>query len=316
MNATRKRGGAGRLLTSLAGAGSGGARSVVPVILLTVVAVVGAWYAWKRWGSGIVSQTDYVLASENISITPQPAWIHSDIKAEVIRDADLADLRILDPDLALRIQQAFSLHAWVADVRRVRKRFPPQVIVDLEYRRPVAMIKAVSGGYWPVDSHGVLLPPEEFSPQQTRHYLRVVAENSQPSGLVGTPYGDARVAGAARIADLLAEHRDALGLDHLIVRSGAMQTGVATEPTFEINTVSGTRIIWGRSPGHEGAGEVTGSDKVARLLAFHTQRAPVNTIEGPAEIDLRDASGIGIVPRSTPGDGPDSSTEDRSASVP
>lgn len=297
MNATRKRTSAGRLPNLLGGLGSPAARGVIVVLLVVAAVSLATWYGWKRWGATIVGQSDYQLTADDISVTAPPPWIHADVKAEVIRDAALNELHILDPELALQIQQAFSLHAWVADVRRVRKRFPPHVLVELEYRRPVAMVKAVSGGYWPLDAEAVLLPPEEFSPEQTRHFLRVLAENSQPAGPVGTPYGDDRVVGAARIAELLAAHRELLGIDHVRATSQSAGQGSPAEPTYTLYTAAGTRILWGRAPGREGPGEVTGTEKVARLLAFHRSRGGLDSEEGPAEIDLRDPSGIGVSPR-------------------
>ena len=49
-----------------------------------------------------------------IQITPPPAWIHSDVKTEVIRDAGLpVELSILDERLFDRLKQAFALHPWI-----------------------------------------------------------------------------------------------------------------------------------------------------------------------------------------------------------
>jgi hypothetical protein len=293
---------AGGLLKLLTGAG-GSAGSLVPIGLLMLAAVAAAWFAWRHWGPQIVAKQEYVVTPEQISITPQPPWIHSDVKADVVRAGSLTDLQLLDPDLALQVQQAFALHAWVAEVRRVRKRYPAEVMVELRYRRPVAMIKAASGGYWPVDAEGVLLPPDEFSSQQTRHYIRVLVENSQPDGPVGTPYGDQGVVGAARIADLLHAHREQLNVDHMFVNAMRDDSGTPIEPVYELMTPTGTRILWGRAPGREGSGEVTGSEKVARLLALAQQQGPLASVGGAAEIDLRDAAGVRVVPRTAAGPG-------------
>lgn len=302
MNATRGRGWTGGLAALWGGAG--GAGSLLPIGLLLLAAALGGWIAWQRWGAGVLQQPSYLLTPDNILVTPQPAWIHTDVKSEVVRTGSLEKLKILDPNAALQIQQAFALHPWVSDVRRVRKRYPAQVEVDLVYRRPVAMVKAVSGGYWPVAADAVLLPPEEFSPEQTRHFLRVIVEHSQPEGPAGTPYGDERVAGAARIADLLQAHRERLQLEHVLVVAQRTETGTLAEPTYELYTAGGTRILWGRSPGREGPGEVTASEKVARLLAYVEQRGPLDSATGAAELDLRDAAGIGLVPRTAAGQWP------------
>ena len=70
-------------------------------------------------------------------------------------------MSILDDELVQKIQTAFSLHPWVANVTHVTKRHPAHVDVELEYRKPVAMVEVHengSDGLYPVDTDGVLLP--------------------------------------------------------------------------------------------------------------------------------------------------------------
>ena len=62
----------------------------------------------------------------------RPAWIHTDVKAEVIRNASLdAALSVLDDNLTVNIAQAFALHPWVAKVTRVSKHHPARVKVEV-----------------------------------------------------------------------------------------------------------------------------------------------------------------------------------------
>ena len=122
------------------------------------------------------------------------------MKEEVVRDAKLASLSLLDHATALKVDRAFALHRWVRRVERVDKQSSRRLIVQLLYRQPTIMVKADPDGFWPVDTEGYLLPPNEFSELQTREYLHVRGVTPQPAGGVGTPYGDERVAAAARIA--------------------------------------------------------------------------------------------------------------------
>ena len=107
-----------RLFAPLAGSG----RSLFGVAAVLLLLVIGGYIGWAKWGGQISSQRRYSLSAESFEITPQPPWIHSDIKADVVRDGSLADLSILDPDLTKRVVQAFELNTWVAEALWAGKR--------------------------------------------------------------------------------------------------------------------------------------------------------------------------------------------------
>ena len=72
---------------------------------------------------------------------------------------------MLDRMLAVKVARAFELNPWVARVKWVRKSYPGQVEVELEYRRPVAMVEVYTDdemGLFPIDSHAVLLDPRDY----------------------------------------------------------------------------------------------------------------------------------------------------------
>ena len=175
-------------------------RRLFVVLLLAAGLTGGAYYGWQRVGPQVTQGSEYLLEPDQIEITPPPPWIRSDVRGETIRDGGLSGLSILDRELTVKIARAFSMHTWVEDVRRVRKEHPARVVVDLAYRRPVAMVEVTMNdrpGLLPVDVNGVLLPPGDFSAEQARDYLRVSLADATPAGPVGTPWGDPRVDGAA-----------------------------------------------------------------------------------------------------------------------
>ena len=111
------------------------------------------------------------------------------MKADVIADGGLKELNLLDPQVTVRVAQAFATHSWVKTVRRVRKHHPARIQVDLEYRRPAAMVEvdlAGEKGLLPVDETGVLLPPSDFSPDQAKEYPRIGIGHTTPAGPVGS----------------------------------------------------------------------------------------------------------------------------------
>lgn len=249
----------GRLLaSSVAGFAARAPRVPTAVMVfaaLFVVVVVGVVYGWQRWGRTVVARPIYRIAAENIHITPPPPWIRSDIRAEVVQHGSLNDLTIFDKDAAIRVYQAFELHPWVLRVKRVSKHPPARLDVDLEYRRPVAWVEvprgvlpSSEGGVIPVDQDAVVLPSRDFTQQHVADYLRISIPGIPACGLAGTPWGDPRVAGAARIATLLEDSWRDWKLFRIRVSATTETSRRPSEPLYEIETRDQRRIIWGRAP--------------------------------------------------------------------
>ncbi len=283
-------------------------------VFLTVVLVAGlagaAYYGWQRVGTRVTQGPEYLLEPEQIEITPPPPWIRTDVRAEAIRDGGLSDLSILDRELTVRIARAFSVHTWVEAVRRVRKEHPARVVVDLVYRRPVAMVEVTmngSPGLLPVDVNGVLLPPADFSAEQARDYLRVSLADATPAGPIGTPWGDPRVDGAARIAAVLQDHWKRLGLYRVSVDPTGPSTLAPAEIVFVLSTRGGAQIVWGTAPLANSVPDVKAAlAKVERLGAYVEQHGPLDGLTSGAQIDLTQATLPGQRTASAPGLGDES----------
>lgn len=265
-------------------------RRVFVVLLLGAGLAGGAYYGWQRVGQQVTQGPEYLLEPDQIEITPPPPWIRSDVRGETIRDGSLSGLSILDRELTVKIARAFSLHTWVEDVRRVRKEHPARVVVDLVYRRPVAMVEVTMNdrpGLLPVDVKGVLLPPGDFSAEQARDYLRVSLADATPAGPVGTPWGDPRVDGAARIAAVLQEHWKQLGLYRVAVEPTERTPAAVTETVFVLRTRRGAQIVWGAAPLANSVADVKAAlGKVERLVAYVEQHGPLDGLNPGTQINL------------------------------
>jgi len=263
-------------------------------VFLAVGLLGGTYYGWQQWGSEISRSPEYQVRAENIEITPLPPWIHSDVKAEALRDGSLTDLSLLDRQLAVKIARAFSMHTWVQDVRRVSKQTatnsPTRVVVELVYRKPVAMVEVViqgRGGLLPIDANGYLLPTSDFSAEQaTRGYLRISIPNAMPAGQVGTAWGDPRVHGAARIAALLDGHWKKLGLYRIGIIP-PKDSSSSPETKYMLLTREGTQIVWGKAPDAKNPADVKiAQQKVAHLLAYVQSHGPLDSADQSEEINL------------------------------
>jgi hypothetical protein len=240
--------------------------------LLFLSLVIAIVYGWRQWGRTVVARPVYRIAAENIRTTPPPAWIRSDVRGEIIRDGALQDLTVFDKDVTIRVYQAFELHPWVLKVNRVSKHPPARLDVDLDYRVPVAWVEVPrgvlpgnDGGVIPVDGNAVVLPSRDFSQEHLPDYLRISINGISPCGLAGTPWGDTRVTGAARIAALLQDvWRDAK-LFRVRLSTAPDVVRHDSQPIFELETREHRRLIWGHAPGEEVSDEPSSTVKVHRL---------------------------------------------------
>lgn len=271
-------------------AGGRGRHAIVGCIAVSVL-ILAAYFAWRKWGPEFTNHERFVLSPDKIEVTPQPAWIHADVKGEVFRDGSLKKLKILDEQVAVKVASAFTLHNWVASVKRVSKHPGPRIVVDLEYRQPVAMVEVTQNGergLLPIDVSGVLLPTEDFSPKETRNYLRISADNTAPVGLVGTAWGDERIAAAARLASLLGSAWQPLGVYRIAVSSDREEARRRADLVLELQSRKGSRVVWGKPPGQESSGEASASQKLARLAKYVQENGPLDSSGVVVKIDLRD----------------------------
>src|SRR5690349_8212665 len=82
-------------------------RGLVLSAALVIAAVGLTCYGWQRWGAATLDSPDYTVTPEKIHVTPQPAWIHTSIKSEVLRTARATSLNLHDPSLVEHLAQAF-----------------------------------------------------------------------------------------------------------------------------------------------------------------------------------------------------------------
>ncbi len=265
--------------------GFGRGRSLILSILVVGIFVI-AWRAtWLAVRENVVASRQYWVTPDRIDITPTPVWIHTDIRKEVFHIAGFdGPLSILDRNLVDRTSKAFSLHPWVAEVRRVRKRHPAGLEVDLVYRRPVCMVE-VSEGLLPVDIEGILLPGgANFSLGEAMEYPRLLGVETTPTSH-GTRWRDVRVIEGAEIAAAFGPLWQELRLNE-IKPHAELNSEFAGDYNYHLITSGGRHIIWGRAPGNPRPGEADSSEKVALLKDYVQKHGTLD--DGARPLDLRD----------------------------
>ncbi len=285
-------------------------RTLLGGIALIAVTIVGARIIWQRMSNEIFLHADYQVELSEIEITPLPAWIRADIKAQSLRDGSLdPPLSIVDEDLLEKVAKAFAFHPWVARVDQTRygTRYPAHIEIDLVYRRPVAMIE-VPGGLFPIDAEATLLPSADFTPLEARDYPRIVGIGSQPLGPVGTAWGDQAVLGAAQIAIACTPVWKELQLQSIrwvnpvmantnppaaptANGNGIPATLSSIAPYFELVTKSGTAIPWGAAPGEPTTTEPDAAAKISRLQKYIAEHGGLDEAARRRDLDLRRTEG-------------------------
>jgi hypothetical protein len=265
-------------------------RGLVLTATVVVAAIAGSIYGWLRWGQPAMQLAEYVVTPERIIVTPQPTWIHSNVKTEVLRSVGADRFDLHDRKLVEQLAHAFALHPWVSNVVRIQKRYPAQVDVELQYRRPVMVVKLdkpEEQGLLFLDEASILLPSADFAPSQAKGYLRIMASGETPASVYGTPWGSERIAGAARIAAAWANRWQPLGL-YWIVAARSPGGGLIYELRPQDEKV---RVIWGLAVGHESASEPSVEQKIAALEQYVRDKGPLSREGAPGVIDLRELAG-------------------------
>jgi hypothetical protein len=246
--------------------------SMVGPLLLCVVGYLG----WRYYGAPKLDRAYYGLKVDNIHITPQPKWLReTNVLTEVFEGSSLSKLSLLDSQTPVVLARVFDAHPSVRKTRRVQ-RTAGQVMIDLEYRHPVAMVcyqvRDSSKGtdtelYLPIDEDGVLLGTKNFTVDDVPHFVSIYPGSINVSEKLvdGKPIGDSQVNEAVRLCSMLLPIRDQAKISRIYVYK-APQVG-KSRWLLEVETQSGPRIKWGSAPGMESSGELPAETKLKQLAS-------------------------------------------------
>ncbi|QDU76218.1 hypothetical protein Pan97_32630 [Bremerella volcania] len=276
--------------SGLLGLGSPAGRQLLLCVVITAAFLLLMIAGWNHYAEQFAVREEFLLSPREILISTPPAWIQSDVLADAVEKADLPDqLDLRDRELTNKVASAISAHAWVRSVQKVVKQYPAKVLVEVEYRRPVAMVEvefvdegAVRRGLIPVDIEGTVLPPGDFSRIQANdRYPRIQIDLKRPMVEAGMKWDNPRVAEAALIAAELLPHWSDLKLNRIILKEDSGQH-------YELELTDQTRIIWGSPPGKELPQETIAKHKVQVMLQKAAESS-LSSHEAQPSLDLRTA---------------------------
>ena len=276
-----------------------GNSDILAIVVVTIGLVGGLVYTWSTWGHLVAGSSKYHVTESSLEIPEAPVWISpaTNVKKEVFGDGLLDETSAMDPHAATKIAQAFELNPWVKRVARVTKSAPNRVRVELEYRRPIAVVRVQVSkefkGWEPIDGEGVVLPEDLFHEDQSRIalYLGVVADPlpSVPND-VGITWPDDRIQQAGILAAVLENLWKEWGIDDIL----ATRSLTDDTPVFSLRLNGDTKIVWGRAPGNEAGSELKAMQKLALIGEYLKQHGPVKTWAAGQVLDVQHAGAIRV----------------------
>ncbi len=270
----------------LAGWLFGRGRPVAAGFLVLAIFLLAWWWVWQQVGPRVTGAERYRLDLDDLHVTPQPDWVRADIRSEVYQALRLGGpLNLLDDDLSPRVAEGFARHPWVEQVKQVTRLPAAGVQVELEYRRPVCVVR-VGERLQPIDHRSILLPPDRIPRVELERYPQLAGIDAAPLATYGEPWGSVRVAGGAAVAKELAEVWEAWQLARIVPFPVVAPDG-REQVQYSLFTEGGTRIVWGLPPGIDSPSEPTAEEKLARLKAFRAQQGMFDGPAGPLDLDVR-----------------------------
>lgn len=262
-----------------------------PSFLIRASLLAGACALWPYLAQKLPSlgkRSEYRLPFRRIQICPHPDRpVPLNLVEQVEQMADVSDdLSILDENLTIEVARIFRRHPWVSNVLRVQKSFPAAVTVELEYRKPVALVETATGRI-PIDVHAVILPSTDFSASDITTFPLIQGITSAPASRPGIEWSDPGLVAAARLAHLLLDDWKSLKLGAIVVPRSTNSETDPNDVPLELATEGGSRIVWGRPPGNDHPGELEATQKIRRLEKYLAEFGDYGKPNGPYEIDIR-----------------------------
>ena len=210
-----------------------------------------------------------------------PAWCGEDLeKVEFPHEC----YSVFDASLTRDVATAYLASPWVKAVRRVEKRFPNHLTVELDLREPTAFVRLPDTSH-AVDPDGVCLPLayEKWDHEQ-RPLPLIFGVKSQPPE-PGKRWSDPGTHAALSVLQALATEPTLYRQVHFVDVSNL--DGVIDPQRSEVLlfTRRRVRVAWGRPPNTTRFGEPSVPCKLARLRRYLSQ--PAALAEGGASVDLR-----------------------------
>ena len=224
-----------------------------------------------------------------------PDWCAADLATVQF---PLRSYSIFDPRLTREVAETYLASPWVGAVVAVEKRFPNEIRVELELRKPAAFVR-LPRACAAIDKHAVHLPLDYRRWDHDAKPLPLVFGVKTDPPCPGGRWPDRSVTAAASVLRILGTAPDTLSRIH-VIDVGNLEGDIdPLRSEILLFTRRRVRIHWGRPPDTTKFGEPAAAEKLARL-----RRCLATPLAQASTIDLRfpdDSGPRREAPNSRPG---------------
>jgi len=262
--------------------------------LLSVALVVGVaglvvglgWLGFSCLWAWVTDLEEFRVCPADVALGPPPWLKEAAFKADLIaRDPGRLlqkKLSLFKTGLTRDVARAYESSPWVLKVKAVRKHFPNRLAIDLEWRKPFALVRHDHAEFI-IDAQGVVLPHDLYAPPgPPAGNVPIELKYKTQAPPPGRPWSDPGLTQARRLLSFLLRMTahpngkedtrfslfDCLELEAIEVwRTGRMPW--SKKVPLILRTTSGANVLWGRAPAdHQPASpaEVPAEQKLKALI--------------------------------------------------
>ena len=283
-------------------------RSIFPLTLILGVGVGVSWLLWRPLhATGLNPESDSSASARGrltdrslqlaILQKPRPQWIKKEDYDETARLATVAQNHsVFEPSLSRTLALHLATSPWIERVRSVRLRYPAQIEIDVDWRKPEARI---DGSYMVVDRFGYVLNLLADS--------REVSDVPKISGVtpthteIGKQVNDPDIQDAIKLLGCVRET-----LNTSTGRLKVVNVQREASRTWRVITDRGPAINWGFFTDDPPMDEPLTREKMAKLKSRLSEAGDPSRLEyvslytNQAPVKMRDPSAAAPVPPATP----------------
>ncbi len=214
----------------------------------------------------------YQLNLDLLEVMANPDWLSGTELEPVIRGSVklTGNTNIFDKTLVSRALEHYEGNPWIARVDSIQKRYPNELVVKLEIRKPIVAVEIKRSKnralYYLVDNQTVRLPGEYARVPSLAMTLPVIIGVTTVPPPAGQAWPDPGLSDAIALATTLEDYQVYGKLDVAQIDVSNSNGRVnKKESEITIWTKDRVAIQWGRSPATAKFGEIPVEEKIKNL---------------------------------------------------
>lgn len=231
------------------------------ICLVTVVV-----FMHKQIYAYLIQQPDYMISVQKRTSVQFPSWVDDRVKQQIYSRFDRRKISTLDPNSIQYMKNVYEQSPWIRRVRKIQKKYPNTIKVQLEFRRPMAAVRGNDRFWYLVDRKGVRLPGKyRRVPDRFGWVYRMEGFRDTPPE-TGEKWENSRVLAMSRLIQKM--YRFGLH-NRLDIRAMRL---VSTDAKWKqglgkviLVTEENVQVSWGHPPGRTGPTEPGFRKKMANL---------------------------------------------------